>query len=116
MVRETIVILDNNGDGYSLPARRVLCPRCNGDGKVGHPAFSDGITAEEWATEWDDFERDMYLGGSYDIKCPECEGRRWVLGLDESQCSEEEVQMHRDYHDELYAVDREREAERRFGC
>lgn len=52
----------------------AICPRCEGEGKVDHPAFSNGITSGEWA-DWDQDDRDSYMGGAYDVACG-CEGGR----------------------------------------
>ena len=61
MKNETIKITDvDTGDGVFLPAKRILCPSCDGDGKVENPAFSNGITVSEW-NEWDDYEKGQYF-------------------------------------------------------
>lgn len=91
---EEYLTTDENGDDLFIPGKRVLCPRCNGDGQVDHPAFSNGITQSEWA-EWDEEERDLYLGGAYDVVCPRCSGRRWVVVPDEDQCTIEEMKAYR---------------------
>lgn len=48
-----------------------ICDRCRGNGQIDHPAFSNGITSDEWA-EWGDEDRENYLSGMYDIPCPDC--------------------------------------------
>jgi hypothetical protein len=37
---------------------------------VDHPAFSNGITAEEWDRDWSYEDRENYLSGMYDQPCP----------------------------------------------
>ena len=114
---EYINIVDANGDDFPVPARRILCPRCNGDGKVGHPAFAEqAITAEEWYSEWSEEERDLYLGGAYDIECPECQGRLWTLVLDEDICTPEELQAYERHFQNLAELEAMERVERRFGC
>lgn len=51
----------------------AICHRCEGHGTVDHPAFSNGITGEEWA-EWDPEDRQAYLDRRYDVPCGECRG------------------------------------------
>lgn len=72
---------------YELPARYVVCERCEGKGKHDHPAFSNGITSEEWDRDWGYEERENYLRGFYDVRCEECKGQRVVLELDEDSCN-----------------------------
>lgn len=50
-----------------------ICCRCEGAGKVDHPAFSNGITSSEW-TEWDQDDRENYMRGTYDVRCEACKG------------------------------------------
>jgi hypothetical protein len=55
----------------------AICPHCEGHGQVDHPAFSNGITSDEWhGPDWDDESRENYLSGAYDVPCPDCEGGR----------------------------------------
>ena len=51
----------------------IICSCCQGNGKVDHPAFSNGITDSEWA-HWDESEQQAYMAGRYDIICNECDG------------------------------------------
>jgi RecJ-like exonuclease len=53
--------------------RWAICDCCEGHGKVGHPAFSNGITSSEWA-EWDYQDRENYMSGLYDVPCADCRG------------------------------------------
>lgn len=81
-MRKTISYTDMNDDGdefeVELEAEWSICDRCYGDGTHGHPAFSDGITGEEWS-EWSHEEQDQYRSGFYDVKCEECKGSGKVL-------------------------------------
>ena len=58
-----------------------LCPRCQGRGSVGNPAF-DGMSTSQLYDEMSPDEADEFLreytkeGGVYDIPCPCCGGRR----------------------------------------
>lgn len=59
----------------------VICWRCEGHGKVDHPAFSNGITSSEWA-EWEPEERQNYFNGAYDVPCDTCKGSGKVKAPD----------------------------------
>lgn len=53
----------------------AICERCRGEGKVDHPAFSNGISSDTWNDEWSEEDRESYLRGDYDVPCT-CEGGR----------------------------------------
>ncbi|EGT5675361.1 hypothetical protein AGJ34_20540 [Cronobacter dublinensis subsp. dublinensis] len=59
---------------HSSQYRWVICGQCEGEGKTGHPAFENGITAGEW-NEWDVEDRQNYMDGLYDVTCEACKGR-----------------------------------------
>ncbi|HEY0820827.1 MAG TPA: hypothetical protein VGD46_18710 [Rhizobacter sp.] len=58
---------------YDPKKKWVICDRCEGHGKVEHPAFANGFTSSEWS-EMDHDEQRAYLRGAYDVPCPACEG------------------------------------------
>lgn len=96
----------------------IICPTCHGNGKVDHPAFSNGITSSEWA-EMDHDDRDSYMSGAYDVRCDPCGGSGKVQQPDieamtfaEKRVLVQQRRAERDVQDML----REEEAERRFGC
>lgn len=66
-----------------LVLHKVVCPRCDGEGRHTNPAIDgNGITQsdrEDWAD--DDFMED-YMAGHYDVRCEECEGRNVVDAVD----------------------------------
>lgn len=64
----------------SLPGRFEVCPRCSGKGSYVNPAIDGhGITAEEWARDWDDESKAAYLDGRYDVACALCHGERVIM-------------------------------------
>jgi hypothetical protein len=64
----------------TLPGKRILCPRCEGEGRHVNPAIDEGITEEEWReTDWDDESRAC---GSYKVPCSKCRGEKVVIVLD----------------------------------
>lgn len=83
---EQLTVLDADGVEVVLPSVFVVCPRCEGRGDHDHPAFSNGITSEEWnGPDWDDDDRGAYLAGRYNVPCSECHGKRVVLEADEAR-------------------------------
>lgn len=65
----------------------AVCPRCEGKGSIVNPNVDGhGITASEMDELGPDFFED-YMGGVYDIRCPECEGNRVVPACDEDGCN-----------------------------
>lgn len=61
-----------------LPAKRVVCPRCDGSGVHDHPSFSNGVSG----LDDPDFAKE-YFRGTYDVRCEECDGKNIVLVVDE---------------------------------
>jgi hypothetical protein len=98
---KTLTLFDNE-----YPAKYVVCPRCDGEGKHTNPAIDgNGITASEMheiLNDDPDFLED-YMGGMYDIPCTECHGKRVVLEIDEAECTPEQIKQ--------YAFDRQCEYE-----
>ena len=50
---------NSNGDEINVcvPTKWEICECCNGNGHMENPAFSDGISGEEWVNEWEEDER-----------------------------------------------------------
>jgi hypothetical protein len=81
-------IENDNGDEIEIPTRFELCPRCEGRGTHDHPAFDNGITADEWnGPDWDDESREYYMRGDYDVQCTQCSGLRVVEVPDVRRCT-----------------------------
>lgn len=106
-----------------LPARYEVCWRCGGEGSHVNPNVDGhGITADEWANEWDEDQRETYMSGGYDVSCEECGGARVTLALDDEAIasgSEELRDLHRAYmnqQDALAEMRAEEAAERRIGA
>lgn len=116
MADPDIEIYDEDGEELYLPSKRELCYTCNGEGKVGYPAFANGITASERARDWDDEDFESYLNGAYDIECPDCKGRKWVLVPNLDRCTKAEREAWEAHCQEQSDYDAMVESERRFGC
>ena len=60
---------------YTLPAKKEVCPACEGEGKYVNPNIDyNGITSSEMEELGDDFRED-YMSGKYDITCHLCKGK-----------------------------------------
>lgn len=83
---KTITVFDDETaeQEIELRCRWEICDRCEGEGTVDHPAFSNGITAEEFG-EWDDEDRITYMRGGYDVPCSDCKGTGKVAVIDEDR-------------------------------
>lgn len=75
----------------SLPAHRVVCGRCEGEGSILNPSIGEhAYSQEEFDEAFPDEEcggynpREEYRrrGGMYDVACPACKGRNVVDELD----------------------------------
>lgn len=56
-----------------------LCPRCKGEGKYVNPAIDgNGLTGEDIDRLGGDEFMEEYMGGTYDVPCELCKGRRVV--------------------------------------
>ena len=73
-----------------LPACWAICSRCRGNGTHVNPNVDGhGISAEEWANDYDDESREMYMNGGYDVRCEDGCTDGKVLVVDEDQCKNE---------------------------
>jgi hypothetical protein len=68
-----------------LPAKRVVCPQCDGTGKHVNPAIDGhGLSAEDFAEDPDFAE--SYFSGDYDVCCETCNGSNIIDEVDEYAC------------------------------
>lgn len=105
---------DEGGEGtLTVPARYEVCPRCYGEGVHDHPAFSNGISQDQF-DEDPDFE-EAYHQGVYDVRCEECDGKRVVLVANEDVMTSEQLSAYRSAMNDLYEERLEREAQLRWG-
>jgi hypothetical protein len=95
-----------------FPRKIIVCPRCGGRGTHDPAGFEGGITASEWAEDWDEDSQEAYLAGRYDVICTVCNGRNVVEILDEELATEEMRKIVREWEQEeadtnaIYAMER----------
>lgn len=114
----TFTLTDDDGNEYDadLPTKFDVCHRCDGHGKHVNPNVDyNGITSDEWANDWDDESREMYLSGGYDVECYECNGNRVVAVVNEDALDSETLRHYKEYNDNQYRLTREREDELKYG-
>jgi len=112
-----LYVENEEGIEIEVPTRYEVCQECGGEGKTDHPAFSNGITSDEWnGPDWDEESQQNYLSGAYDVVCSRCDGLRvevvpYFDKMDKKTMRlwEEKEQAEYDYHLQC-------EAERKFGC
>ncbi len=108
-----VITKKGNEFQVALPARRIVCPRCDGTGTHDHPAFSNGVDHEH--LEDPDFSEN-YLRGHYDVRCEECNGDRVVLAVDWDALTPKMRDRLARAEWEAGQSERERESERRMGA
>jgi hypothetical protein len=82
------LVFDADGNEVELPCHYVVCGRCNGTGVHDHPAFSNGLSREDFDEDPDFAEE--YFRGTYDVRCSVCEGERVVSAPNEEQLTPEQ--------------------------
>jgi hypothetical protein len=92
--RMVAIVLHVNDDEeeveIEIPCTYQVCETCNGKGSHVNPSIdAHGISAEEWANDWDEEDRETYLSGGYDQPCNECGGLRVVAAPDEQRLTEQ---------------------------
>lgn len=108
------ILADAAADIY----RWAICDCCEGSGKVGHPAFSNGITSSEWA-DMDQDGRDSYMRGDYEVQCDCCKGSGKVKLPEVSRMGwplKRELVRQRQHNRIMAQLAREEAAERRMGA
>src|SRR3990167_1319759 len=84
-----------------LPAKYVVCLRCQGRGTHVNPAIDEhGICEDEWSgPSWSEDEKKAYLNSWYDITCLKCSGMRVTLEVDEAVAEERDPAILKLYHE-----------------
>lgn len=96
----------------TLPERWTVCPECDGEGKIGNPAFNGMSLSELDADDRDDF-MDGYTSGRYDVTCGHCKGRTTVKGYDLSVLTPEQRDQYQRDLDQHWSDFALQQAERR---
>lgn len=116
-----MLIEEETGDEIevALPAKNVVCSRCDGEGKHVNPAVDgNGISQEEFDQD-PDFE-EAYRSGRYDVQCLECKGNKVVKEVDHVACKfqglEMELKAYYRQRRDLREVDAIYRAEREMGA
>jgi hypothetical protein len=63
---------------FKLPAERVVCPECNGNGHHFRSDLDENKMVELIEADGDEDEMDHYRRGGYDQTCSECKGRNVI--------------------------------------
>jgi hypothetical protein len=98
-----------------VPAKRVVCSRCNGTGRHDPEAWSNGLS-QEFLDERDEEWHEDYMAGKFDVVCTECKGQNVVDAIDWDSCTPEQQKAADDHYQELANSRAEAEAERRMGA
>lgn len=112
---------DTTGDTLcvDVPIKFDVCSVCQGKGTHVNPSIDAGGLSREDFDDDPDFERD-YFGGTYDVQCYGCNGKRVEAVLDRDGVLTDEQRKAIAYLDDGADADAEYdaecEAERRAGC
>lgn len=88
---------DDSEDSHELPAKYVVCGRCDGHGTHLTPSIGEhAYSAEEFNESFDDEEAQEYCtrGGCYDIQCLRCKGNKVISVVDEDRLSEDQKKIY----------------------
>jgi hypothetical protein len=97
-----------------LPAKRIVCPDCDGTGTELCSGLKGVCLSEEHTNDPDFME--SYMGGDYDVHCSSCGGSNVVLELDWDLLSEKMKARVNRQIDEESRNRAEAEGERRMGA
>lgn len=100
--------------------KRIVCPECGGEGTELRGGLKGAVFYPE------DFQNDPefaenYFGGTHDVPCSKCKGKRVIDIPDASLWIDEDVimlvyKMLQDTHDAVLEAEVEAAAEARWGC
>lgn len=99
-------VLTKKGNYFEvmLPAKRIVCPRCDGTGTHVNPNIDGhGISPDEFNQD-PDF-KEAYFRGDYDVTCEECHGRNVVEVVDWEALTpkmQERLQRYEDAESQAY--------------
>ena len=113
-VTRTVITEKGNEFDVSLPAKRIVCTRCDGSGFHVNPSIDGhGLSSDDFDQD-PDF-REAYFSGQYDVECYECKGERVVLEVDWDQLSSKMQKRYQRALDQEYRNHLERERALRWG-
>lgn len=116
---DEITVWATDDEGYErelvIPSKFDVCPVCRGEGKHVNPAIdAGGLTAEDFHDDPDFAE--CYFGGTYDVTCNRCNGRRVVRVPDYEAMTDEDRRLLEEHEQAEREYRAEIEAEIRMGC
>lgn len=94
---------------HHLPSCWEICDHCGGNGTRDNPAFSNGLSQEDFEED-PDFRED-YMSGRYDVRCDDCDGAGKVLVPDEDRCTPEQKSALDQHYRNLEHIQREHRAD-----
>lgn len=102
-------------DEIELPTKYEVCPVCRGEGKHVNPSIdAGGLSMNEFYDD-PDFAED-YFGGTYDVTCNRCRGKRVVKAADWDALTSEQREALKAQERADWEYEQERLSEIRMGC
>lgn len=112
-IKSSVLTKKGNLFEVELPAKRIVCPVCEGSGSVLAPGLRGVAFSAEEMDEDPDF-REGYFRGDYDVCCDECNGDNVVVVVDLEQLSDKMAERYWRYQDQKSQDDAEAAWERQF--
>jgi DnaJ-class molecular chaperone len=103
----------------NLPARRVVCPTCNGYGHHFRNDLDENSFVRECFEERDEESLYLYKAGAFNQTCSECKGQKVLDEIDWDYFNSQypnESKMVSDWDYQQMQWEQEREWERRMGA
>lgn len=114
-IKCAVVTDKGNSFDVMLPAKRVVCHRCDGSGFHVNPSVDGhGLSSDDFDQD-PDF-REAYFSGRYDVECEECKGERVVLEVHWERLTPKMQKRLQRAIDEDYWLDKAEADERKWGC
>jgi len=102
-----------------LPTKKIVCPKCKGEGTHIHDAFiEDSFTQYDADRDGLDFDEEVsYMqSGRYDVPCTHCNGTRVVDAVDMTKLSDDEKSAWKDQVEDMRECEAIMKAERAMGA
>ncbi len=112
LLKTWVTTKKGNSFEVPLPAKRIVCWACDGNGTELRGGLKGAVISEENLAD-PDFCR-SYFGGDYDVSCSECKGLRVLDVVDEDALTKKMAERYWRAVEDTRRSDAEHEAEQRW--
>lgn len=111
-IKSGVITKKGNYFVVELPARRIVCEFCDGEGTELRSSLKGCVISDE-NLEDEDFRR-SYFGGEFDVSCSHCKGRRVLDVPDTDKMTVKMAERYWRAVDDVMRSQAENEAEQRY--